>query len=122
MNLSRSKLRSPRIPKSLEKTLLIPLTLGSLILMLILLCYLPLNSTSPLKQLQNNSEAHGYKLFPSKTIIKLAPPVYSHPENQSSEIILYDSKPHNLLDIINIFRLNANKKIYELMMSSSRSE
>src|ERR1044072_7232268 len=48
-------------------------------------------------------------------------PHHSYTENTSSEIILFDPKPHNLLDSINIFGLNVKKKAVELMTSSNPS-
>src|ERR1044072_8795519 len=48
-------------------------------------------------------------------------PPHSYTENTSSEIILFDPKPHNLLDYINIFGLNVNKKAAELMICSNPS-
>src|ERR1044072_4175500 len=48
-------------------------------------------------------------------------PPHSYTENTSSEIVLFDPKPHNLLDGINIFGLNVKKKAAELITSSNPS-
>src|ERR1044072_6752778 len=48
-------------------------------------------------------------------------PPHSYTENTSTEIILFDPKPHNLLDCINIFGLNVKKRAAELMTSSNPS-
>src|ERR1044072_3740573 len=58
-------------------------------------------------------------LTTSDPIIELASPTYTYPENPSSEIILFDPKPNNIMESIDIFGLNAKRKASAMMKSPS---
>src|ERR1044072_1764489 len=55
----------------------------------------------------------------SEPIVTSPPPTY--PENTSSEIILFDPKPQNIIDSINVFGLNAKRRASDLLDSTSLS-